>query len=244
MLAEAVHSTVDTGNELLLLLGLKRSQRPPDRYILSGTARCSTSIPSWSGFIFSLWARGSPTVAAPRLELCPPGAGRCLRTLFVAHLVPRTPFKQRPRRDHLARNRWQQRPHKLHCGFDRCRLGLSGNFSRTNLPQPLLRSCRLHPHRTFAGRRCPPPGTRKRRTARRRAHQSSQSSPGKKILEEDPAVEAVGDILTMQMGPDQILLTEDIRFRRGLSVERVESAIDLLEARIRQQEPIIEKNFC
>jgi divalent metal cation (Fe/Co/Zn/Cd) transporter len=63
----------------------------------------------------------------------------------------------------------------------------------------------------------------------------------KKILEEDPAVEAVGDILTMQMGPDQVLLTVEIRFRRGLDVQQVESAID--RSRIRQQEPTIRKIF-
>src|ERR1700680_5004550 len=123
---------------------------PPGRGLYFRRGRTAHCLPR------DLATSPPPTVAAHRLELCPPGAGRCLRTLFLAHLVPRTPLKQRPRRDHLARNHWQQRPHNLHClsgrfrGFDRCRLGLPGNLSRTNLPQPLLRSCRLHPHRTFA----------------------------------------------------------------------------------------------
>ena len=65
----------------------------------------------------------------------------------------------------------------------------------------------------------------------------------KKIITADRAVEQVGDILTMQLGPNQVLLTVDIRFRRGLDVQQLESAIDRIENQIRQQEPRIERIF-
>ena len=65
----------------------------------------------------------------------------------------------------------------------------------------------------------------------------------RQIVEADPCVEAVSDLLTMQLGPDQVLLTMDIRFRRGLSVQELEAAIDRLESRIRQEEPTIQRIF-
>jgi divalent metal cation (Fe/Co/Zn/Cd) transporter len=48
----------------------------------------------------------------------------------------------------------------------------------------------------------------------------------RQIIGQDPSVQKIGDLLTIQMGPDQVLLTVDIRFRRGLTVQQLESAID------------------
>jgi cation diffusion facilitator family transporter len=57
------------------------------------------------------------------------------------------------------------------------------------------------------------------------------------ILCGDPSVDNVGDLLTMQLGPDQVLLNVDIRFRSDLDVRQLESVIDRIERNIRQKEP-------
>jgi divalent metal cation (Fe/Co/Zn/Cd) transporter len=65
----------------------------------------------------------------------------------------------------------------------------------------------------------------------------------KEIIRQDPAVEEVGDLLTMQLGPEQVLLNVDIRFRSGLDVRQLESAIDRIEKQIREKEPTILRIF-
>ncbi len=65
----------------------------------------------------------------------------------------------------------------------------------------------------------------------------------RQIIVAESSVEEAGELLTMQLGPDQVLLTADIRFRRGLTVEKLESAIARLETHIRQKEPTIKKMF-
>lgn len=53
MLSEGIHSVVDTGNQVLLLLGLSRAKRPPDEKFPFGAARKSISGPSSLPFSYS-----------------------------------------------------------------------------------------------------------------------------------------------------------------------------------------------
>lgn len=59
----------------------------------------------------------------------------------------------------------------------------------------------------------------------------------KAIAEADPAVRQVCQPMTMHLGPDQILLTLDLKFEPNLTAEDVERAVDRVEKAIRQAHP-------
>ncbi|WP_295446976.1 cation diffusion facilitator family transporter [uncultured Thiodictyon sp.] len=61
----------------------------------------------------------------------------------------------------------------------------------------------------------------------------------RKILTADPAVERVGRLLTMRLGPDSVLLTAAVRFARRLNLDEVEQAIERLERAIKVSCPSI-----
>lgn len=55
----------------------------------------------------------------------------------------------------------------------------------------------------------------------------------RKIISSDAAVERVGHLLTMRLGPDAVLLTAAVRFQRRLNLDEVEQAIERLEHAIK-----------
>ncbi|HEY7166067.1 MAG TPA: cation diffusion facilitator family transporter [Candidatus Binatia bacterium] len=65
----------------------------------------------------------------------------------------------------------------------------------------------------------------------------------RRLAESDPRVESVRNALTMYFGPHTILLAMDLRFGPDLSAAEVEESIDQLEAKISNQYPDIKHIF-
>jgi cation diffusion facilitator family transporter len=63
------------------------------------------------------------------------------------------------------------------------------------------------------------------------------------ILQSDPAVQSVNTPLTMHFGPENVLLAVEIEFRGGLSTLAIASTIDRLESAVRAQYPIVNRIF-
>jgi len=51
----------------------------------------------------------------------------------------------------------------------------------------------------------------------------------RKIFQDDPSIQCVDRLMSMQMGPDEVLLTAAVQFNRGMRIDEVETAIERLQ---------------
>jgi cation diffusion facilitator family transporter len=257
MLTEGVHSLVDTGNELLLLYGVRRSQHVVDErhpfgygkttYVWSLIVALSVfsiggGVSVYEGII-SL--AGDPVLADPSWNYIVLG----LAALFQGYswCVSGRELKrhQRP-----GESLWRSTQRNMDVlvftvfvGDSAALIGIAIATLGVGLSQA-LHNPYLDPAASVLI------GLVLIASAALLARKSvnllvgasldgKQLAQLRKILTADPAVERVGHLLTMRLGPESVLLTAAVRFQRRLSLDEVEQAIERLELAIKVPYPTI-----
>ena len=259
MMAEAVHSTVDTGNELLLLLGMKLSRRPADRLHPYGYGKTLYFYSLLVAvYIFALGGglavyRGISQMRNPAL---PENVDWNYGVLAAAALFEfyslRISYGELRRRKDPGESMFDEivgsKDPTIFTVFLEDLAGLIGTvlafffiFLARTFHKPyldpaasILIGLLLASVAILLGRETGALliGERTNRAKIRRIRQ---------IITADPAVERITDLLTMQLGPQQALLTAKIVFRPPLNLEQLETSIERIKERIRQQEPAMVK---
>lgn len=65
----------------------------------------------------------------------------------------------------------------------------------------------------------------------------------RQVLSTIPEIRQYGRLLTMHLGPDDILVNIDVEFVDGLSTDEVEATVDKIEARIKEAVPAVTKIY-
>jgi cation diffusion facilitator family transporter len=261
MLAEAFHSTVDTGNELLLLIGFKRSGRPPSPLHPFGHGK-ALYFYSLLVAVYTFGMGGSLAVhhgvsvlrhPEPVMHSSWNYAVLVLSAVFdfYSWRVSYVELRARKKGDETV---WDEVVSSkdpsvftvfledsasligvliAFCGI------LLGQIFKKPYFDPaasILIGILLFGTAALLGRETGAllVGERTR---------SATIEKVERILHDEPSIEKVGELLTMQLGPEQVLLTAVIRFQRELDVEHLEKVILEVESRIRSAEPRIGQIF-
>jgi len=261
MLAEAFHSTADTGNELLLLWGIKRSARPPDSLHPYGHGKVLYFYSLLVAvYIFGVGGglavhEGISHLKHPEIPSHPGWNYAVLALAAVFDFYSwRISYRELRARKDPNESTWDEikggKDPTVFTVFLEDSAGLFGVFlaflaiflgRQFNNPYldpiaSIVIGLVLAVLAVFLGRESGALLVGER-TNRARIERLNE------IIRADPAVEEVGDLLTMQLGPEQVLLTVNIQFRRKLTLEQLESAIERIEARIRQEQPSVQRIF-
>ena len=261
MLAEAFHSTADAGNELLLWVGIKRSHRPPDALHPYGHGKVLYFYSLLVAvYIFGVGGglaihEGISHLRHPHLSSHPAWNYAVLALAAAFDFYSwRIAYRELRSRKDPDESLWDEiiggKDPTIFTVFLEDSAGLFGtglaflaiffgHLFKNPYLDPLASiviGLMLAVIAFFLGRESGALliGERTNRSRIRRVNE---------VIQSDPAVERVGDLLTMQLGPEQVLLNVDIQFRKGLDLPQLEAAIDRIEARIREIEPTIQRIF-
>lgn len=261
MMAEGVHSAVDTGNEFLLLLGMKRSKRPPDEWHPFGYGKV---MYFWALVValsvFSLGGGVSIYHGMASLRNPPPLEDPTWNYVVLAVAAVFEAYSWNVSRRELNNCRlegeglWKtvrrSKNSTVITVFIEDTAALAGiviAFLGIWLGQ-LLNNPYIDPAASvvigliLVVAAC----ALARETGGLLVGESidrEQIVQLRHIISSEPDVESVGELLTMQMGPNRVLLTAAVRFRRQLRITDVETAICRLESAIKKQYPSIQRIF-
>lgn len=261
MWAEAFHSTADSGNEILLLIGMKRSQRPADSLHPYGHGKVLYFYSLLVAvYIFGVGGglavhEGITHLRNPQIPDHPGWNYAVLLFAGVFELYSWiVSYRELRSQKDPDENMWDEIVGSKDptiftvfledsAGLVGAALAFLGIFVGRLLNNPYLDpiasiviGVMLGVIAIFLGRESGAllVGERTNRVRMKRV---------KEIITADPSVDKVGDLLTMQLGPNQVLLTVNIQFRRNLNLQQLESAIERIENQIRAKEPMIERIF-
>ncbi len=257
MVAEAIHSTVDTGNEFLLLVGERRSDRPADRKHPFGYGK---SVYFWALIValsvFSLGGGLSIYHGVDALRAPPPLTDPFWSYVVLGVAALFEGYSWNVSRKALNRVRrpgtslWQavraSRDAAVFTVFiEDCAalLGIAIAAAGIALGQ-LFDNPYLDPIASILI------GFVLVGAAFALARETGALLLGEGIdgeqlaslhalFEREPALDSVSTLRTMQLGPNDVLLAASVQFRRGMPIDQVEAAIARLEQAIAAAHPAI-----
>ncbi|MBO6826442.1 MAG: cation transporter [Sneathiella sp.] len=260
MLSEGVHSLVDTGNQGLMLLGLKRASRAPDAKHPFGYGM---EVYFWSFMvavlIFALGSgisiyEGIHALSAPEPVKDPIWSYSILGLGIIfegwAWSVAYKEFKKGIGQKSMWRAIRQSKDPTIFTVLledTAAMLGLVtalvGIFLSQQLEMPMLDGvasiligCILAAVAIILSIECK--ALLIGETASRDTVTSIEA-----IIQQHPGILALNELLTMHLGPQEILLNVSVDFVDGLTVEEVEKSISDLEAEIKSHHPLVKRIF-
>ncbi|VXB20404.1 cation diffusion facilitator family transporter [Massilia sp. 9I] len=261
MVAEGIHSAVDTGNEFLLLLGERRSSRPADRKHPFGYGK---SLYFWALIValsvFSLGGGLSIYHGIDALENPPPledpmwnyvvlgvaflfegYSWNVSRKALNAVRKPGTTLWQavRASKDASVFTVFIEDSAAL-LGLVIAALGIAighyfGNPYADPIASILIGLLLIGAAFMLA-----------RETGGLLVGESidrDQLAALYELFRREPALDSVASLRTMQLGPEEVLLAASVQFRRGMRIDEVEHAIARIEAAVAAEHPVIKQIY-